>query len=99
MRGFATDAVLPQGGLGLLVNSLELRFRLSKAISVAAFTDVGNVYSQVVALSLRDLRYVAGLGVRYRTALGPIRVEWAQVLDPHTGEKRGRPIITVGHAF
>ena len=36
---------------------------------------LGNVYTLASEITLTDLRYSAGLGLRYRTPLGPLRVE------------------------
>jgi outer membrane protein insertion porin family len=99
MRAFDTDGVLHAGGQALVVSSAELRVRLSTPFSLAAFCDVGNVFPRVADLRLSALRYSAGLGLRYRTAVGPIRVDWGQHLDRRSGEPRGRLHITVGHAF
>jgi outer membrane protein insertion porin family len=99
LRGFKLDAVEPSGGNALLLESVELRFDLSRSVSLAAFSDVGNVYPFVSDLDLGDLRYSAGLGVRYRTAFGPLRVDWAYKLDRRADEAAYRFHVTVGHAF
>ena len=64
-----------------------------------AAADVGNVYPLVSDLSLSDLRYAAGLGLRYRTAFGPLRLDWGYKLDRRAGEKPYQVHVTVGHAF
>ena len=99
LRGFKLDAVAPQGGNGLLLGSAELRFDLSRSVSLAAFSDAGNVYPFVGDIDFGDLRYSAGLGIRYRTAFGPLRVDWAYKLDRRPNESAYRFHITVGHAF
>jgi outer membrane protein insertion porin family len=99
MRGFDTDAVAPEGGDSLWVGSVELRCSLGKSFSLAAFGDVGNVYPTMAATDLTDLRASTGLGLRYRTPVGPIRFDWGFNLHPRPGEPRSRPHITVGHAF
>jgi len=98
MRGFDTDGVLPQGGRALCVGGVELRQSLTSHLSVAVFTDIGNVFPTVGDVRF-DLRTSAGAGLRYRTPVGPIRVDWARNLDPRDGEDRDRLHITVGHAF
>ena len=99
MRGFDTDAVAPDGGRSLWVGSIELRQALGHGFSVAGFTDVGNVFPTVSATDFGALRKSAGLGLRYRTPVGPLRVDWAFKLDPRPLEPRSRLHITVGHAF
>lgn len=99
LRGFPIDAVNREGGNGLLVGSLELRFAARPRIELAAFSDVGNVYPLGSDLSLRQLRYTAGLGLRYKSSVGPIRLDWGYKLDRRAGEKAYQIHVTVGHAF
>jgi outer membrane protein insertion porin family len=99
LRGFPVDAVLPRGGNALLLGGAELRYDVGRYVSAAAFTDVGNVYPLVSDVSLTDLRYAAGLGLRYRSAFGPLRVDWGYKLNRRPGEGAYRFHFTVGHAF
>jgi outer membrane protein insertion porin family len=99
LRGFRIDSVDPQGGNALLLGSGEVRVDASRRISLAAFADVGNVYPLVADLTLSNLRYSAGFGVRYRSALGPLRVDWGFKLNRRPGESPSRIHVTVGHAF
>ncbi|MFO0598778.1 MAG: BamA/TamA family outer membrane protein [Myxococcaceae bacterium] len=69
---------LPLGGAGLLEGALELRWQLGDKWVLALFNDWGLVTEQplFVASNLGQSLYTAvGLGVRYRTPLGPIRVD------------------------
>jgi len=110
MRGFKIDTVgplelsdtrelVPTGGNALLAGTLELRFALRPRIELAAFSDVGNVYGLASDLTLNDLRYTAGLGIRYKSSIGPLRVDWGRKLDRRAGESAYRVHVTVGHAF
>jgi outer membrane protein insertion porin family len=99
LRGFPIDGVDEAGGNGLLLGSAELRYDVSRSVSLAAFTDAGNVYPFAADLDLGNIRASAGLGVRYKTALGPVRVDWAFKLDRRTGESASRLHVAVGHAF
>ena len=48
----------------------------------------------------RDLRWSAGLGLRYRTPIGPMRLDWGYVLDPQPGDEgRSHFHLSIGHAF
>jgi outer membrane protein assembly complex protein YaeT len=78
----------PLGGTALLFHSTELRFPLiGDNLGAVIFHDMGNVYSAVENLSFRihqknlqDFDYMAhavGTGVRYRTPVGPIRIDIA----------------------
>jgi outer membrane translocation and assembly module TamA len=53
----------------------------------------------VADISLSNLRYAAGLGVRYRSAVGPIRVDLGFKLDRQPDESLTHLHVTVGHAF
>lgn len=66
----------PVGGLGTLEASAELRFDFSGGLfGGAAFVDVGQVWPQ--GLSLDDLEVSPGVGVRYNSVFGPIRLDVA----------------------
>jgi len=80
----------PIGGKALLVLGHEIRFPLYGAnLGGVLFHDAGNVYSRLGAVSLRvrqrdetDFNYMVhavGLGIRYRTPIGPIRADFAYV--------------------
>jgi outer membrane protein insertion porin family len=110
LRGFATDSVgpveqtadgrlVPTGGNALLLGNVELRRDLGRRFTLAAFTDAGNVYSLVSEMRLSDIRYSAGLGLRYRSALGPVRVDFGVKLNRREGESPNHLHVTVGHAF
>jgi outer membrane protein insertion porin family len=110
LRGFALDAVgplapgrlgepVPTGGNALVLGGAELRLDTGRHLSLAAFTDVGNVYSLASDLDLGDLRYTAGLGLRYRSALGPLRVDWGRKLNRRQGEGAYRFHFALGYAF
>ena len=99
LRGFSLDSVLPRGGNALLLGSAELRVDTGRYLSVAVFSDVGNVYPLVSDLTLGDLRYTAGVGLRYRSALGPLRVDWGYKLDRRVGESSYHVHLTIGNAF
>lgn len=100
LRGFDVDTVNPEGGNAMLLGSLELRLDTGlRALSLGVFTDVGNVYPLVSDVSLSDLRYTAGLGIRYRTPVGPLRLDWGYKLDRRAGEPASHLHVTIGHAF
>ena len=66
----------PTGGLATLEASAELRFRLQgDALGGVAFVDVGQVWPQEI--SLDNLEVSPGIGVRYNTLFGPIRLDIA----------------------
>ncbi|HBY64142.1 MAG TPA: outer membrane protein assembly factor BamA, partial [Solibacterales bacterium] len=87
-RDFTTG--FPVGGNTFAVNSMELRFPLiGQNIGGVLFHDAGNVYSSLNNLSFRlrqrniqDFDYMVhavGFGLRYRTPIGPVRIDLAYV--------------------
>jgi len=83
----------PIGGNSILVNQTELRFPLlGENIRGVLFWDAGNVYSRLQATSFRvtqrnlqDFNYMVhavGFGLRYRTPVGPVRVDFAYSINP-----------------
>ncbi|HXE14728.1 MAG TPA: POTRA domain-containing protein [Bryobacteraceae bacterium] len=83
----------PLGGNAVLMNSLELRFPLiGDNLGGVLFLDSGNVYSDIQHISFRfrqrnlqDFNYMvhaAGFGIRYRTPIGPIRIDLSLSPNP-----------------
>jgi outer membrane protein insertion porin family/translocation and assembly module TamA len=66
---------LPLGGFTLWETSLELRFPLSGALTGAAFTDTSDVSDKKVDFRLNRPHLSVGLGLRYDTPVGPIRLD------------------------
>jgi outer membrane protein insertion porin family/translocation and assembly module TamA len=66
---------LPLGGFTLWEASLELRFPLSGALTGAAFTDTSDVSDKKVDFRLNRPHLSVGLGLRYDTPVGPIRLD------------------------
>jgi outer membrane protein assembly factor BamA len=99
MRGFDTDTVNPLGGNALVLANVELRLNLGRSFQTALFSDIGNVYGLVSEIDLGRLLASAGVGLRYRTAFGPIRVDWGFKLNPRPDESTNRVHLTIGHAF
>jgi outer membrane protein insertion porin family len=83
----------PIGGNALLFNTFELRFPLfGPNITGVLFHDSGNIYTNFSNLSFayhqannQDFNYALqspGFGIRYKTPLGPVRVDFAYALNP-----------------
>ncbi len=92
----------PVGGKALLLFNIELTFPLIpkfENLYGTVFFDKGNVFERRKQVSLAGLRNAAGLGVRYKTPLGPIRFELGWNLDPIPGEKKFIGFITIGNVF
>jgi outer membrane protein insertion porin family len=88
-----TATGFPIGGNGLFFNTFELRFPLfGPNISGVLFHDSGNIYSTFSDISFayrqrsdQNFNYAIqapGFGIRYKTPLGPVRVDLAYALNP-----------------
>ena len=104
-RGFEFQSVgprddegVPTGGRGLMEVSGELRWRRDGPLGFVAFLDGASV-TENEGVSLSDVRYSAGLGVRYDTVIGPLRFDIATPLDPRDGDAPIQLYVSVGQAF
>ena len=80
----------PTGGRHLAVGSMELDYEVAEKWRVAAFIDAGNAFDD----RNEPLARGTGLGVRYQTPVGPVRVDVANAIsDP---DRPWRVHITFG---
>ncbi|WP_225008476.1 autotransporter assembly complex protein TamA [Novosphingobium percolationis] len=108
VRGYAYQAVgprdatnTPTGGRSLAEFSLEARVKtglVGGAVSVVPFVDAGSVGTGA-SPALSNLRVGAGLGLRYDTNFGPIRVDLGTPLNRQKGDSRIGVYIALGQAF
>ena len=89
------------GGEKMWYGNLEWIFPIVKEIGLKGlvFFDIGNVYPDAQGWDLGDLRYSTGLGFRWLSPMGPLRLEWGWNLDPEEGEKQGVWDFSIGGAF
>jgi outer membrane protein assembly factor BamA len=113
IRGYALDTVgadetisprgFPRGGNAVLILNGELRLPVWKDIGAAVFVDGGNVFERVTDFTLEDLRGSTGFGLRYRSPIGPIRVDMGFKMDRRVygGRLEPRSVIhfSIGQAF
>ena len=83
----------PLGGTALLMNQTELRFPLLfENVGGVLFHDMGNVYASPSSISFRTdqhgigdfdyMNHAVGFGIRYRTPIGPVRLDLAYSINP-----------------
>lgn len=89
----------PLGGAGLALVNVEWRFPLAGVVGGALFVDGGNVWSAWRRMTVADLRWGAGLGVRVTTPIGPVRLEYGWKLDRQVGESAGELFFAFGNPF
>ncbi len=110
IRSFKAQEVSPKDSSGTriggnieLVGNVEYTVPLFYGIRAAAFFDVGNVWGPDISagekFDITDLHYASGLGVRWVSPFGPIRVDYGVNLNPAKGEKFGNFHFSVGSAF
>lgn len=86
------------GGRYLLEGSLEARAKVTEDIGVVGFVDGGYVAADTFP-GLDDLRLGAGIGARYYTGLGPLRLDLAVPLNKRDGDPDYAIYAGIGQAF
>lgn len=87
----ASFTTRPTGGSVVVEGNLEARFDLGgEHLGGVAFVDFGQVWSERGNARLRDVRFTPGVGLRYGTPIGPIRVDVAY----RPPARRVLPVIT-----
>ena len=114
VRGFALDTVgvagqtltqdgFPIGGNAMVIFKTEVRAPIRGGIGVVGFFDAGNVFARVEDIDLSELRSAVGFGLRYRSPVGPIRVDLGFKIHPQEigGRREGLTALHVsfGQAF
>ena len=114
VRGFALDRLgteetidpqgFPQGGNGMAIFNLETRAPYWKNLQFVWFVDAGNVFKHAGDIRLDEMRVTSGVGFRYRSPIGPLRVDWGWKLSTRLelsgGRERSNVLhISLGQAF
>jgi len=112
IRGYAYRNVGPRlptgevvGGTSLIEASLEFRARVTETIGVVPFVDVGQAFSEAIPFGDSDdilseeLKIGVGIGARYYTSIGPLRLDVAVPLQPEEGDPSAALYVGIGQAF
>jgi translocation and assembly module TamA len=107
VRGYAWNSLGPTGPFGLAViggrslfnASAELRVRVTDTIGVVPFFDAGNAFATSFPNFNVPLATAVGVGLRYYTAIGPIRADLAFPLERHVGTGPVAFYVSIGQAF
>jgi translocation and assembly module TamA len=89
----------PRGGRSLFEVGVELRYRVTDTIGIVPFVDGGNVFDTTLPEFGEELKWGAGLGLRYFTGFGPLRADVAVPLNPEPGDDRWALYLSIGQAF
>ncbi|AOL94192.1 autotransporter secretion outer membrane proteinTamA [Porphyrobacter sp. LM 6] len=108
VRGYGFQGVGPRdtvgnpvGGASLVEFALEARVEtplLGGAVEVVPFLDAGSVGRDSTP-DFADIRFGAGIGIRYKTTFGPIRVDVATPLNPTQFDSPVVVYVSLGQAF
>ncbi len=93
---------VPSGGKELLLINSEARIPLplKKGLGIVAFYDGGNVFPDVGFHNFTSLySNNVGVGLRYATPVGPVRVDLGHNLNPIAGVNATQYFISIGQAF
>ncbi|MCV9939223.1 autotransporter assembly complex protein TamA [Boseaceae bacterium BT-24-1] len=106
VRGYAYRTLSPlgplnhlTGGRSLFEASVEARIKITNTIGIVPFFDAGMAFESQIPNFKEKMQYAAGLGLRYYTPIGPIRVDVAAPLNPRKGDKPVALYISIGQAF
>ncbi|MBI5212665.1 MAG: outer membrane protein assembly factor BamA [Nitrospirae bacterium] len=106
VRGYEQDTLgpkgtdgTPTGGNAFAMGNLEIRTDVGKGIGLVAFLDGGNVWKKIENADITDIKYTAGMGLRYNTPVGPFRLDYGLKLDREKGESKSEIHFSIGHAF
>lgn len=89
----------PLGGRSYNVVNLETRFRVTDEIGLVPFLDGGMAYRDALPSWFSDMRWGAGLGLRYYTPIGPLRLDVATPLNPEDGDPPLQFYVSIGQFF
>jgi len=89
----------PVGGRSVLETGAELRLRVTETIGVVPFVEGGTAYEERVPQLDREIRWAAGLGLRYFTAIGPLRLDFAFPLNRRHIDDSFQFYVSIGQAF
>ena len=106
VRGFTYRSLSPKGPFGIPIGgrsliemSAEARVKITDTIGVVPFVDAGNATASSIPNFKDGLRVAAGLGVRYYTGIGPIRLDVAVPLNRRPEDPRFGIYVGLGQSF
>nr|WP_315923974.1 autotransporter assembly complex family protein [Mesorhizobium sp. SP-1A] len=88
----------PTGGLAYFETSAEMRIAMTDTIGIVPFVDAGSVSTSSMP-TFSNMKVGAGVGLRYLTPFGPLRVDAAVPLNRDPGDPRFGIYAGIGQAF
>ncbi|MEM6536504.1 MAG: BamA/TamA family outer membrane protein [Pseudomonadota bacterium] len=106
VRGFDFQAVgpldednNPTGGRSVIEAAIETRAKVTETIQAAAFIDTGSVSENSLPDFAGDYFVGVGVGARYLSAIGPLRVDFALPLERRSSDRAWQLYISLGQPF
>lgn len=105
LRGYDYQSASPRnaygvivGGLSYFAGSVEARIRVTDTIGIVPFFDVGSAFASEWP-DFSGLQYSYGIGLRYYTAVGPLRIDLAFPGDPTVAGTNYGIYVSLGQSF
>ncbi len=109
VRGYEQDSLgipgvtiidgTPTGGNAMFLVNGEFRMSLLWGLGLVIFLDGGNVWPEYNEINVSEMKYSTGIGLRYNTPIGPIRLDLGYKLEPEPDESGSELHFTLGHTF
>ena len=96
VRGYGANELGPKdengneyGGNKQLIANFEMIFPLAQSIGLSGVTfyDIGNAFDDDIGISTSGLKQAVGWGIRWRSPIAPIRIEFGYPIDKDSGSK------------
>ena len=106
VRGYGYHKIGPVNGQNVVVGGrsmielgVELRIKITEEFGLVPFVDAGNVYNSMLPEPKSSLLVGSGLGVRYYTAFGPLRLDVGAPVPKRPHDDPVQVYISLGQAF
>lgn len=105
VRGYRYQSLSPRinrtpvGGRSIFEASFEARIKITDTIGIVPFVDTGMAFDDAFPSFENRLQTAVGLGLRYYTAVGPIRVDLAAPINRRPGDRPVALYVSIGQAF
>jgi outer membrane protein insertion porin family len=94
VRGYRDRSIHPEtgGGKSMFIGNVEYRFPIGEGLFGYLFADVGNSWEDASDItSFSDLKYGIGFGIKFKSPIGPIRLDYAWGLSDTPTHRKGDP--------
>lgn len=105
VRGYSYQEISPYnsngdatGGRSYVLGSVEARIKITDTIGLVPFIDAAAVSTRMTP-DFSDMRIGAGIGLRYATPFGPLRLDVAMPLDKYDGGNSYGIYAGIGQSF